>query len=535
MTRKQRPQGYWMPVLHAHLPFVKHPEHDYFLEEHWLFEAVSESYIPLLMHMNRLNDGGIDYRMTVSLSPPLLEMFGDEHLIEKYTLYLDRMINLSKKEIRRIKKEGGPSHLALFYKERYEGIRSFFLNRLGRDILNGFRRLRDLGAVELITSCATHGLLPLLNVNHRSVEAQVAVAVDTFLKHVGYSPAGLWLPECAYYDGLDGTLKKHGIRYFFLDSHGFMEGVPVPKYGVYAPAFTAGGVAVFARDPLSSKQVWSAEEGYPGDADYRDFYRDIGFDLDIDYIKPYISPDGMRVFTGIKYFRITGKSGQKEPYDPGRAADTVKRHAAHFRAEREDQVKKLRSVMDRRPVVLSPYDAELFGHWWFEGPDFLYHVLLEIDNSSSVKTITPSEYLKLYPQNQVITPRPTSWGDRGYYDAWLNSENDWMYRHLHHMADRLEGLANAHYHETDVTKIRLLNQLARELLLAQSSDWAFLMTTNTAKEYSVSRMKEHIDNFRRLSEQLESNGIDGELLEWLEYKNSIFSDIDFRVYASAFA
>jgi 1,4-alpha-glucan branching enzyme len=534
MTRKRKPQGYWIPVLHAHLPFVKHPEHDYFLEEHWFFEAVSESYIPLLMNMNRLIEEGVDCRLTVSLSPPLLEMFEDEHLIEKYKSYLDRLIDLSKKEIRRLKKDGSPGHLALFYRQRYEEIRSFFQNTLERDILSGFRRLRDLGRIELITSCATHGFLPLLNVNPQSVEAQIAIAVDTFQKHTGCSPLGLWLPECAYYDGLDATLKKHGIQYFFLDAHGFMEGVPVPRFGVYAPAFTGSGVAAFARDPLSSNQVWSSEEGYPGDANYRDFYRDIGFDLDFNYIRPYISPDGKRVFTGIKYYRITGRTGDKEPYDPDSAAAVVKGHAAHFRKEREEQVAKLRSVMDRQPIVMSPYDAELFGHWWFEGPEFLYHVFCEIDKSPVVKTTTPSKYLKLYPQNQVIAPGPTSWGDKGYYDAWVNHENDWMYRHLHRMADRLEGFANKHYHEKDAMKIRLLNQLARELLLAQSSDWAFLITTNTAREYSVRRIKEHIDNFRKLSDQLESNAIETTALEWLEYKNSIFSNIDFRVYASAY-
>jgi len=533
MEKTVRPCGYWMPVLHAHLPFVKHPEYDYFLEENWLFEAVSESYIPLLMRLNRLVEDGVDWRLTISLSPPLLEMLRDELLVGKYVRYLDRMIDLSKNEIVRLQNEGSPPDLAHFYRERYEAIRAFFVDRLECDVLKGFRHLRELGRIELITSCATHGFLPLLNVNPQSVDAQVSIAVDTFQRHVGYPPDGLWLPECAYYDGLDRTLKKHGIQYFFLDAHGFMEGNPVPKYGVYAPAFTADGVAVFARDPLSSKQVWSAAEGYPGDVSYRDFYRDIGFDLDLDYIGPYISPDGNRVFTGIKYFRITGTSGQKEPYDPVRADETVRGHAAHFRAAREEQVLRLGSVMDRQPMVVSPYDAELFGHWWFEGPDFLYHVFLEIDKSRTIKTTTPAEYLKRYPQNQVISPRPTSWGDRGYYDSWLNSENDWMYRHLHHMADRLEDLANNYYSETDVTKVRLLNQLARELLLAQSSDWAFLITSNTAKEYSVRRIEEHIENFRRLSEQLESGAVDGVLLERLERRNSIFSEIDFRVYASA--
>jgi len=525
-------KGYWIPVLHAHLPFVKHPEYKYFLEEQWLFEAISESYIPLLMSMKRLVDEDVDFRLTISLSPPLLEMLSDDHLMDKYMKYLDRLIEFSDKEMKRLKGDKDFQSLAGFYKTRYKEIRTFYLEFLNGDVVAGFRSFSKLGKIEIITSCATHGLLPLLNVTPGSVEAQVRIAVESFKKYFERSPDGIWLPECAYYNGLDKLLAKYGIRFFFLDSHGIMRSSPVPRYGVYAPVYTDSGVAAFGRDVQSSRQVWSAEEGYPGDACYRDFYRDAGFDLDFDYISPYISPDGNRVFTGIKYHRITGKGDHKEPYDPVKAMDRAKEHARHFCAARKKQIETLGVLMDRPPLMVSPYDAELFGHWWFEGPDFLYYVFREISNQNTIETMTPSEYLKRCPENQVVAPCPTSWGDRGYYDAWLNDESDWIYRHLHQMADKMEAIAGRHHDDRDEINVRCLNQLSRELLLAQSSDWAFLITTNTAKEYSIKRLKEHIGNFNKLYEALESDKVDLRPLEMLENKNSIFREIDFRVYSS---
>jgi 1,4-alpha-glucan branching enzyme len=525
-------KGYWLPVLHLHLPFVKHPEFDYFLEEHWLFEAISETYIPLLMKMKLLVHEGIDFRLTISISPTLSEMLADEYFVEKYLKHLDKTIELTEREVERLKDDMDFLPLARFYNDRFRDIRSFYTDSLNCNVLKGFRYFRDSEKIEIITSGATHGLLPLLSENPQTVEVQIKVAVDSHTRYFGQPPEGIWLPECAYYEGLDEILGRHDIKYFFLDTVGLMNGSPSPRFAVYAPVYTPSGLAVFGRDPLSSKQVWSSVEGYPGDFNYRDFYRDVGFDLDFDYIEPYISPDGTSVFTGIKYYRITGNTNHKEPYDPEKALEITLEHAAHFHSERLKQMEEIGPFMDRPPVVGSSYDAELFGHWWFEGPDFLCRVFFEIDKHRLIKAITPSEYLILHPKNQLISPCPSSWGDRGYYNVWLNEENDWIYRHLHFMADKLEDLANRHFSETDMIRNRILNQLTRELLLAQSSDWSFLMTTRTAAEYSAKRTREHISNFNKLLEGFQSDNIDMSLLEWLEYKNSIFEKLDFRVYAS---
>lgn len=522
--------GYWIPVLHSHLPFVKHPKHDYFLEEHWLFEAITECYIPLLKNLKRLESEGIDFRLTTSVTPPLAEMLDDDNLMDKYSKYLDRLIELGHKEVQRTKDDDVYRDVAKFYLDLFESTKEFFDGFLKRNVLNGYRYFNDIGKLEVITCGATHGFLPLLSVNKKAVEVQIQVAVKSHKKHFRKAPRGIWLPECAYYDGLDEILKENGIEFFFVDTHALIYGEPTANYGVFAPSYTPKAVAAFARDGQSAKQVWSSKEGYPGDSSYRDFYRDIGYDLDYDYIKDYIDPDGTRVFTGFKYHKVTGESDYKEVYRAEDAKYTTISHAKDFHFKRAKQFEHLSQNMDRTPMVVSPYDAELFGHWWFEGPEFLYNLFKEIDEHKIFKAVTPAEYLNMYPKNQVVNPSPSSWGDKGYYDVWLNEGNAWIYRHLHAMADDMCELAKKYQDHVGYESVRVLNQMARELLLAQSSDWAFLMTTKTAVEYSENRTKEHIHNFYKLKEMLDQKMINTYILDEVEEKNSIFNFISYKIF-----
>ncbi len=522
-------KGYWALVLHAHLPFVKHPEYGYFLEEHWLFEAISETYLPLLMNLKTLESEGVDFRLTSSVTPPLAEMLADGVLNDKYRKFLDRTLELTNKEIHRTKDDPYFGPLAHMYNERFERLKSFYYNDLQGNVLNGYRHFQDTGKLEIITCGATHGYLPLMN-NEKAVRAQIEIAARTHEKHFGRRPKGIWLPECAYYAGLEKFLNDAGITFFFVDSHGILYSKPRPRYGTYAPVYTSNGVAAFGRDYYSSKQVWSSKEGYPGDAFYRDFYRDAGYDLDYEYIKPYITPEGIRVFTGLKYHRITGDMEFKEAYQPGVAYNKTVEHAKHFVEQRIVQASDAGALMDRLPLMVSPYDAELYGHWWFEGPDFLMNVFREMHKSGEIKAVTPVEYLAEHPTNQVVQVNPSSWGDEGYYKVWLNSGNDWIYRHLHFMQDNMVKLAGKYLHGTDSSKTRCLNQMARELFLCQSSDWAFLVTTGTATEYSTERTKEHIYNFMKLYGMVEDGHIDFGYLEKLEHKNSIFQGIDYRIF-----
>ncbi len=525
-------KGYLAIVLHAHLPFVRHPEFEDFLEEDWLFEAITETYIPLIKVFDRLILDGVNFRLTISLSPTLISMFQDRHLQQKYLKHLDKLIELSEKEIDRTKWEGPFNRLAHMYRDIFVDSRRVFADECKCDLTNAFRRFQDAGRLEVITCAATHGYLPLMEVERKaSVRAQVKVGVDTYEKAFGRKPLGIWLPECGYNPGDEAILKEAGIKYFFVDTHGILFGSPRPRFGVFSPYLTRSGVAVMGRDMETSKAVWSSIEGYPGDYVYRDFYRDIGFDLDYDYVKPYINGDGIRINTGIKYHKITGRTNYKEAYIPEAARDKAAEHAGNFMFNREKQIEYLKGMMgDRRPMLVAPYDAELYGHWWYEGPMWLDFLIRKVSFDQKVfKLTTPGDYLKMYKSYQVLTPSMSSWGWKGYSEVWLEGSNDWMYRHLHKMVERMVESARSNP-DAKRLQARALNQMARELLLAQSSDWAFIMKTGAHAPYANERFQEHTAHFTELYEEVKDGRLDEEYIRACEEKYNIFPDIDYSVY-----
>jgi 1,4-alpha-glucan branching enzyme len=524
-------KGYLSLVLHSHLPFVRHPEHDQFLEEDWFYEAITETYIPLINVFDGLVRDGVDFRITMSLTPTLIAMLTDPLLQHRYVRHINKLIDLAEKETVRTKDQPEFNPLAHMYRDTFRDAKYVFEEKYGRNLVAAFKKFQDLGKVEIITCGATHGFLPLMR-SPNAVRAQIMVAVEHHARHLGRPPRGIWLPECGYSQGLDEILSNAGIRYFFTDSHGVFHATPRPKYGVYAPVYCRSGVAAFGRDIESSKQVWSSVEGYPGDYNYRDFYRDVGFDLGYEYVKPYLHPDGVRVNLGIKYYKITGKTNHKDPYIRRWALERAAEHAGNFMFNREKQVEWLSGIIqDRKPIIVAPYDAELYGHWWFEGPEWLNFLIRKIAyDQRTVKLITPSEYLAEYPRCQVATPSMSSWGYKGYAEVWLNDTNDWIYRHLHAAEDRMVELARR-FPKAQGLHRRALNQAARELLLAQSSDWAFIMKTGSHVEYATGRTRDHLLRFARLYDDIRGNRIDDGWLGEIEYKDNLFPDIDYSVYA----
>lgn len=524
-------KGYLCLVLHSHLPFVRHPEHEDFLEEDWLYEAITETYIPLIWMFEKLINDKIDFRLTMSLTPTLISMLTDQLLQERYSKHINSLIELSHKEIERTAWQPQFQSLAIMYLNNFCKARDTF-EKYRRNLINAFKNFQDMGKLEVITCGATHGYFPLMDTCRESVRAQVKVAVAHYESVFGRKPRGIWLPECGFHPGHDEILKDCGIKYFFTDAHGVLHGNPRPKYGVFAPVYCKNtGVAGFARDLESSKQVWSSVEGYPGDYNYREFYRDIGFDLEYDYIKPYIHPDGIRINTGIKYYRITGTSMQKEPYNPKWAEQRAADHAGNFMFNRQKQVEYLYDFIQKKPMIISPYDAELYGHWWYEGPMWLEFLIRKIAcDQDTIRLITPSEYLQENPRNQVITPSLSSWGWKGYSEMWLQGSNDWIYRHLNMASERMTELVKSTHPGTNGITKRALNQALRELLLAQSSDWAFILGTGTHTSYAVRRTKDHLLRFTRLYEDIKSNSVDETWLSDIEYKDNIFPEIDYRVH-----
>lgn len=574
------PVGYFSLILHAHLPFVRHPEYPEFLEEDWLFEAITEVYLPLIFIFQTLHEAGVKPRLAMNVSPPLCEMLADPMLQQRYTRHLENLLELARKELERTQSESHEFYdVAKMYVDNLSSSLDLWNNRYGQNLITAFRELQDEGVIEIITCCATHGFMPLIS-TQESRRAQVEIAVANYKKHFHRQPRGIWLAECAYEPGVEDLLKDAGIEYFISDTHAILYGDPRPRFGVHAPVVCPNGTAVFARDVETSQQVWSAEIGYPGNDLYREFYRDIGWDAPLEYLRPHLHEDGSRRHLGLKYHRITGRDvpqQHKQPYMPVLAREKAAENASHFIGERIAQAHKLRETFEGHPpLVISPYDAELYGHWWYEGPQFIDFFFKKIHfDQDQIECITPGDFLDAGLPIQVQQPTASSWGENGYYKVWINEGNSWMYPYQHDAERRMTALANKFAVSGSGFQVsgsqpgtrnleletRVLNQMARELLLAQSSDWAFQIYQGTTVEYSSRRFQSHIYRFDLLAKMLDElsepqapllpeegwpkAGVEGvagglilsqdqlDLLTEIENRDNIFPEIDYRIYCIA--
>jgi 1,4-alpha-glucan branching enzyme len=514
--------GFLAFVLHAHLPFVRHPEHARHLEERWFYEALIECYLPLVDAFDRMAEEGVPFALTMSVTPPLAAMMKDELLRQRFHEHLARVEHLADSEIERLRGDDRFAPVAAFYREHVSRMRAVWDRHQG-DVVAALVRHWDAGRLELLTCSATHCYLPGMLAAREGIRPQLELGVRGFERIVGRRPVGAWLAECAYHPSFDEEIARAGIRFTILDTHGVLHARPRPPFGVHAPIMSPSGVAFFGRDVESSKQVWSRDEGYPGDPYYRDFYRDIGFDLPVSQLFGEVAADGSRVMTGLKYFRITGKSGEKEPYQPGVAARKAQEHAEHFVASRAAQVRQLARTMPLPPVVVAPYDAELYGHWWFEGPMFLEAVFrrLASDQARSasaggaLEATTLRHYLERHPVCAQATPSASSWGAGGYGEVWVGHEAAWTWRHVHHATRYAKWLVQRHDGAAG-PRGEALDQLVRELLLLQSSDWPFILKTGTATRYAEARIRSHVHRLRHLGHLVETGVIEGPDVDWLD-------------------
>ena len=501
-------------VLHAHLPYV-HSSEPGSLEEDWYFQAVLECYLPLLEVLEAAAaDPLLQPRISMGLSPTLLSLLSNRALSERFLPWLAVRQELL------LQTPAGYEAAAADLAQQLSGAASAW-QRCSGNLLPRFQRLQQAGVLDLLTCAATHGYLPLLRDSPEAVRAQLLTAVREHQRLLGVRPQGIWLPECAYYEGLDRLLVACGLRYAILDAHGLLHGQPRPRYGVYAPICTPAGMAFFARDSESTLPVWSARDGYPGDASYREFHRDLGWDLPAGELEQR-GIDCPRPL-GLKLHRVSGRQcglDQKQPYEPAAAQARVRRDAGHYLEGRALHLQQLQTAMDRRPLLVAPFDAELFGHWWYEGPRFLAELFRQAP-AQGVQLTTLRDTLCRGESLQLCQPSPSSWGQGGYHNYWLNDSNAWVIpewnRASRAMVARVSrGVGSERARE-------LLNQAGRELLLAQSSDWSFILRAGTTTELARERIERHLGRFWELLAGVDNPGqVSDAWLEAVQNEDNLF-------------
>ena len=482
-------------VLHAHLPYV-HSSEPGSLEEDWYFQALLECYLPLLEVLEAAAaDPNQRPRLSLGLSPTLLSLLSSAELSHRFSPWLAVRQRLL------LQAPSSHSAAASAQAERLEHTLAAWEACSG-NLLPRFQRLQQQGVLDLLTCAATHGYLPLLRETPEAVRGQLLTAVREHERLLGSRPLGIWLPECAYYEGLDRQLASCGLRYAILDAHGLLHASPRPRYGVYAPICSAAGTAFFARDSDSTLPVWSARDGYPGDPSYREFHRDLGWDLP----ETTLASAGIQSSRplGLKLHRVSGRQcplDQKQAYDPAAAAATAERDASHYLAGRAGHLQQLAGAMERRPLLVAPFDAELFGHWWFEGPAFLAGVFRQAA-AAGVGLVTLRESLSRGDALQVCQPSPSSWGQGGYHNYWMHESNTWVIPEWHRASQAMVARVNRGVGSEAAR--RLLDQAGRELLLAQSSDWSFILRAGTTTELARERIERHLGRFWTLLDAIEA-------------------------------
>jgi 1,4-alpha-glucan branching enzyme len=455
--------------------------------------------------------------------------------------------------------------LAKYYQKFFEGTKSALRVRFNNDIIGAFKKLQDEGYIEITTCAATHGYLPLLGTDS-AIHGQLHTGVQSYRRHFGRAPRGIWLPECAYrpayYDergrvrpGIEQFLAEEGIKVFFSETHMITGGQPVGvaagdaigPYGAIKRRYlvpmaetksekdggttmqayfvsdtTRGGksdqhsgVSVIGRNNRLGMQVWSAQTGYPGDFDYREFHR-----------KDPVS--------GLQYWRVTGTKvdlGQKDLWHPDWAEHKVQSHADHFANLVDEEIRSYHVATGQFGLISCNYDTELFGHWWFEGIDWIKSVLRRLAANPNIELTTASEFVEKHPPQQIMNIPEGSWGSGGTHFTWDNEDTHWMWEPIYNAERHMERLVKQYNDKQDQQTRSVLNQTARELLLLESSDWPFLVTTGQARQYAIQRFTQHVERFTDLAQSLDNGEPNTSLTDSLWELDRVFPDIDYSDWA----
>jgi len=543
-------------TLHSHLPWVLH--HGRWPHgSDWLCEAALDTYLPLVEQLRRLEHDGVPAPVTLGITPVLANQLAHPDFPSEFAHLLNERLAAAERAPAELAATGEAALIPLagFWRDRLVRL-GRLLEDLGGDLPGEFRRLERGGRLELISSAATHGYLPLLG-RDESIRLQLEVGVREHERLFGRRPRGCWVPECAYRGrgpwappgaravaerpGVEEYLAAAGYTFFFADAHLAAAGQPLgayPDVPLGAERFDADrhdrtGSAVGAarrspyeayvvsraaqpavhaliRDPRSSMQVWSRDQGYPGDGSYLEFHK-------------------IRWPGGLKLWRVTGPRtdlGDKQPYDVAAARHRAETHAHHF----AELLAGIAGEAGRTGgVIVAPFDTELLGHWWFEGVDFLGDLYRRLAVADGVRSVTGSRHVGASRGRPRIRLAEGSWGAQGDHSMWMNDATRWTWERLWPLEEAFWATARDAIGAAWARPV--LAAAARQLLLAQSSDWQFIISTGAAGDYAEARFRRHCDDAEALLRGLDPHASDdgrraaADLADAVNQRDDLFPDV----------
>ena len=436
-------------VLHAHIPYVLETEVEY-----WLHEVVLHSYLPFLKMLESHKDNNIC--ISVNLSPILLVQLSSKYFKDKFLKYLDMRkkilsTNLNDDDKNLILKKDLQKVLEL----------EIFYKNWDSDIIKIFQHYSKTGVLNILTSAITHAFLPSLVSFPHVLDLQIKLGKqisELFFTDI----KGFWSPECAVFPELSQHLSQYGLKYVFAD----------PTASSTHSDFSHHDVNYICRDYLCTAKIWDAFIGYPGNVVYREFHKDL---KDENREIQIILGENRIPLSGVSIYAITDKRTLvKSLYEH----DKVK---AQLQLDAKDFIKTLNETHKTKDSVSIFFDMELFGHWWKEGVDFL-DTLIEQLQDTNIQITDDFLDIPLPEQEPLIS----TWGTNYNAESWINPKTTKVWSKLIPSLYELEMLLK---HDQEISKDKIYYTL-----LAQASDWTFLITKDTFKEYSERLIIESLKN-----------------------------------------
>ena len=518
-------------LLNAELPYIRHPDQPGCVAETRLFHALSYTYLPLLRTCTALETEGIPFKLAIAFAPVLCEMFADPLLQERYIETLDKSIDFGLSELDRNSLSPEIRDLIKIHLDQIQLNRRDFVEIYEKNILKKFDYFATHGYIEILATTATNCYLPLYTDIPEAISAQIETGLITYRKHFTAIPSGFWLPAMAYTPGIECTLKAYGFQYTILESHGLLFADPIPDTGLFAPSFCRNGFTVFGRDKMACMEVYDSAHGFFTNPDYLDVNRDIGFELDEDILSSLFNTKLGRRMTGFRYWANRKTASESAYYQFNKAHAQVCADARTFLDRRMEMLDKASDLLEGESVsTVCAFPASVFGDTWYEGISWLENLFRIAADENQTCFALFSQVMRQKTPDKRISPYYSSWLESGYNEEVLNNSNDWMYPFIRKATTRMIDLAER-FPDDSGLKERSLNMASRELLLAQSMDWFFMMNEGEQSEYARQRFEESVRAFTVVYESLGSNFISTEWLTNTEKRHTLFAEINYRVFS----
>ena len=494
------------------------------------FESISDSYIPLLWMLERLEAKKTNCKIGLVLPPVVCSMLEDQNIQSLYVEFLDKRIALGKKETTRNKDNPKALELTAAIVEKNKELKKAFTDTYNKNLVAQFAKFQREGFLEILGTCATDIFMPYYADLPEALSAQIEMGLQSYKKCFGELPEGFYLPELGYTPGIEKIIRAYGYSYTILHSRSVLLTDNPPVNGIFYPVRTDNYLGAYTADPFIDDQIYS-EDGWSTNTAYRNENRDIGFELDIKKLSPVMEEKTARFSTGYKYWKKDFNDKADVSYNMNTAAKQVQKDADDFIQKRTELLDKAGELAQNIDYVVSVccIDENKIRKHWSEYLLWLEAVITKA-NDNDLNLCFCKEILPKPSTLEHIEPYYSAGTGEGYGENLLSSRNCWMMQYVRKATERMIDLAERFPSDTGL-KTRLLNIGALELLLAQSSSLAKMIDQEEDAEYAERRFRLAINAFTVVFDALGSNTVSTEWLTKLELMDNLFPWINYKIFS----